>query len=337
MGATGQDGAHIAEHLTKAGWDVYGGFRRGGANTWRLEYLGLIDKIKLLNIKINEPFNLMEVFRQVEPDCIYHFAGESFVADSFVHPVTTFETNTLGTLYVLEAMRTLAPSAKLFFASSSEIFNNEKPGALLDEKSALQPTNPYGLSKMTAHELVRMYRDTYGLHASVGIMFNHEGPLRAKNFVTRKITSNLARLKMKGGEPVELGDFDSSRDWGSAEDYTKAMIEVLELDCADDYVFATGKLKTLRQFLSAAATAAGFDPVFEGADKSELCIDKLSGMPLAKVSNLYIRAHDTTPRCGNSKKLQQKIDWKGSRAIEMIASEMVYADIARWKDGVRNI
>lgn len=338
LGATGQDGAHLAQHLLADGWEVYGGFRRGSSNkVWRLEHLGLAGKIKLVNINIDEPFNLIDTFKQIQPDHIYHFAGESFVADSFVHPVTTFEANSLGVLYVLEAMRHTVPNARLFFASSSEVFGSAPEGALLNETSPMLPSNPYGISKMTAQHMVRMYRETYGLHASVGMLFNHEGPLRARSFVTRKITYNLARLKVHGGASIELGLFSSSRDWGSAEDYTRAMINVLNLDQPDDFIFATGKLTSVREFFLAAASAAGFDPVFEGQGKQEVCVDKSTGMQLAHVSERYFRPFDTSARAGDSAKLAQRTGWPGSRPISEIAIEMAQTDINRWKKGITNV
>lgn len=338
LGATGQDGAHVAAHLIAAGWEVYGGFRRGSSSkVWRLEHLELADKVRLVNINIDEPYNLIDTFKQIQPDHIYHFAGESFVADSFVHPVTTFEANSIGVLYVLEAMRHTVPNAKLFFASSSEIFGSVPTGVLLDENSTMSPSNPYGISKMTAQHMVRMYRDTYGLHASVGMLFNHEGPLRARSFVTRKVTYNLARLKLRGGAPIELGQFNSARDWGAAEDYTRAMIEVLDLDQPDDFVFATGKLTSVREFLSAAAVAIGFDPVFEGQGKDEVCVHKSTGMQLAHVSERYFRSFDTSARAGDSSKLKKRIGWQGSRPIEDIAVQMVQTDIDRWEKGITNV
>lgn len=338
LGVTGQDGAHIAAQLIAKGWEVYGGFRRGSsANIWRLEHLGLIGKVKLVNINIDEPFNLIDAFKQIQPDHIYHFAGESFVADSFIHPASTFESNSICTLYVLEAMRHAVPAARLFFASSSEVFGATPINALLDEDSKLQPSNPYGISKLAAQHMVRMFRETYGTFASVGILFNHEGVLRARNFVTRKITCNLARLKLQGGDPIELGDFSSARDWGSAEDFTNAMIDVLQLDCPDDFVFSTGHLTTVRQFLSTAALAAGFSPKFEGEGVGEICVDTFSGKLLAKSSEKYFRAFDTSARRGNCGKLKAAISWSGSRPIESVALEMIQVDLARWEGGVRNI
>jgi len=338
LGVTGQDGAHIAKHLLKQGCKVYGGFRRGSASkTWRLDHLEITKNVNLINVNVDEPFHLIEIFRHIKPDYIFHLAGESFVADSFSHPLTTLQVNTTGTLNILEAIRLEIPTARIFFASSSEIFGNIKSGDLLDEKSEYLPLNPYAISKMTAQNLIRMYRERYGIFACTGILFNHEGPLRTRSFVTRKITYNIARLAIHGGEPIELGDFDSARDWGSAEDYTLAMTKVLSLDHAQDFVFATGQLTTVRTFLKIAAESAGFNPSFHGQGLEEVCVDVTSGMQLARVSEQYFRPYDTTARVGNAAQLKQAINWSGSRPVEQMIKEMITVDIERWNKGITNV
>ncbi|MFW1677435.1 GDP-mannose 4,6-dehydratase [Pontibacter sp. JAM-7] len=339
IGGTGQDGAHIAYHLLEMGCEVYCGFRRGSAtNTWRLQHLGVLQKVTLININVDEPFNLVDIFKSVKPDLIFHLAGESFVADSFVHPVSTLHANTIGTLNVLEALRHTVPSAKLFFASSSEVFGKTESGHLLKEEDRCEPMNPYGISKMTAQSLVKMYRDTYGIFGVVGILFNHEGPLRGRNFVTRKIAYNIARIRLESsGDPLLLGSLDSSRDWGAASDYSLAMIKTLLLESPDDYVFATGKLTSVREFLKYCAESAGFQPVFDGSGCEETCYDGISGRLLAKVSESYFRPHDTSARAGCSKKLSEATDWAGSRSVQKIAEEMVLVDLKRRKQGLINV
>lgn len=338
LGATGQDGAYMAHYLLEQGWTVYGSFRRGIAGkTWRLDELGIADKIKLVNIDVGEPYHLIDAFRSIRPDRIYHFAGESFVADSFDHPKTTLDVNSIGTLNVLEAMRSIAPKARLFFASSSEVFARNSSDQPVDESSEFRPSNPYGISKLTAQHLVRLFRESYDLYTSVGIMFNHEGPLRARNFVTRKITYNLTRLRMEGGAPMELGMFSAARDWGAAEDYICAMHAILELDAPEDFVFATGRLCSVHEFLSIAASEAGFEPIFENSGANELCYDGKSGLRLAQVSPRYFRPFDTAPLMGNASRLRERTGWKGSRPIEALAKEMVEADLDRWKKGLRNV
>lgn len=338
LGVTGQDGAHLASHLLKQGCSVYGGFRRGSsAKTWRLEHLEVLNYVKLVNINIDEPYHLIETFQEIKPDYIFHVAGESFVADSFTHPLTTIEANAIGTLNILEAVRLVSKDTRVFFASSSEVFGNAKEGVLLNEQSEFAPSNPYAISKMTAQHLVKMYRERYGLFATTGILFNHEGPLRTRSFVTRKITYNLARLAVKGGDPIELGSLDAARDWGSAEDYTQAMTLTLDASKADDFVFATGKLTTVRNFLKIAAEYAGFKPVFDAEGSLEICLDRKTGKQIAYVSERYFRPFDTTARLGDASKLKQKAGWVGSRPIEKVASEMIKVDIERWERGMTNV
>ena len=338
LGVTGQDGAHMADLLLQQGWAVYGGFRRGvTGKTWRLDELGVTDRLRLTNIDVGEPYQLIEAFRNIRPARIFHFAGESFVADSFDHPKVTLDVNAIGTLNVLEAMRVAAPEARLFFASSSEVFGRNKTGSPLDEASECRPSNPYGISKLTAQHLVRLFRETYGLFACIGIMFNHEGPLRARSYVTRKITYNLTRLRMTRGAPMELGQFSAARDWGSAEDYVQGMQAMVELESPDDLVFATGRLTSIREFLRVAAAAAGFDPIFENSGSEELCCDRITGLKLAQVSQRYFRPFDTPPLVGNPSRLREKTGWSGSRSVERIAEDMIAADIHRWEQGIHNV
>ena len=338
LGVTGQDGAHIASHLLNQSYSVYGGFRRGSnTKTWRLEHLDILNQIKLVNINIDEPNHLIETIQEIKPDYIFHLAGESFVADSFAHPLTTIKANINGTVNILEAIRIVSKDTRIFFASSSEVFGNTEKGVLLNEESSLLPSNPYAISKMSAQHLVKMYRDRYGLFASIGILFNHEGPLRTRSFVTRKITYNMARLATQGGEPFELGSFDSCRDWGSAEDFTKAMILTLSSGKGDDFVFATGKLTSVRSFLKMSAEYAGFSPSFEGEGISEVCVDSRTGQKIAYLSESYFRPFDTSARLGDSSKLKKTTGWLGSRPVEKIINEMTQIDIERWEKGMTNV
>lgn len=338
LGISGQDGAHAAAHLLARGWTVHGGFRRGSAaKTWRTDHLGITKSLILHNVNIDEPFNLIEVLRLIKPRIVLHLAGESFVADSFAHPTTTFTANTTGTLNVLEAVRITVPGSRVFFASSSEVFQAATANELLDESSPMLPSNPYGISKLAAQHLVRMYRENYGLHASTGILFNHEGPLRARSFVTRKISYNLARLAHAGGDPVELGGFSAERDWGAADDYTRVMLDILDQPTPGDFVIATGQLTSVRRFLELAAIAAGFRPRFEGVGADERCVDAPTGRVLARVSPHYFRPFDSSARRGDSSKLKRTTGWSGSRPVESLAEEMVSADLQRWKTGNTNV
>ena len=333
-GVTGQDGAHLAASLLRDGYRVYGGFRRGSTNkTWRMDYLGITGDIDLVEFQLNEPQNLIEILQAIRPDEIYNLAGESFVADSFKYPGVSLDANAHGTLNILEAVRLMSPESRLFFASSSEVFGRNPDDSLLDENSRFCPGNPYAISKLAADCFVRLYREKYGLYACSGILFNHEGPLRGRQFVTRKITYNIARLKLAGGDPIELGDLNAARDWGSAIDYVEAMRAMLGLDRARDFVIATGQLSTVRDWLSLAAAAAGFDPVFEGQGVTEICVDKVSGKKIAIVSERYFRPYDTGALAGDPGQIKQATGWEQSRNLHQIVEEMVAEDLNRRERG----
>ena len=338
LGVTGQDGALLAEELLSLGYKVYGGFRRGlSSKVWRLEELGVLDQLEMININLHEPHQVMEAITTIQPDHIYHFAGESFVSDSFHQPYSNIAANTVGTLNVLEAIRISAPDARLFFASSSEIFGGIEPGKILTEESKFLPSNPYGVSKLAAQNLVNIYRNRFGVHAVCGIMFNHTGPLRARNFVTRKITYNLARLRIDGGSAMVLGNMEACRDWGSAADYVRSMPKVLAVNAPHDFIFATGKVTSVKTFLRLAAEAAGFVPIFENEGLSSTCRDKPSGQKLAEVSERYFRVVDTPPHVGSSARLKKTIDYVGVHSIQNIAEEMMKADLDRRTDGRLNV
>lgn len=338
LGVTGQDGALLAAQLLRDGFKVYGGFRRGhSSKLWRLEELGILDKLTMVNLNLHEPHQLIEAMKELRPTQVYHFAGESFVADSYQQPRSVIETNVLGTLNVLDAVRICAPEARVFFSSTAEIFEAPGTGQILTENSPTRPTNPYAISKLTAHNLMVMYRERHGLHTVCGIMFNHESPLRSRNFVTRKITYHLARLRLEGGAPMQLGAFDAGRDWGAAADYVQAIPLALTRTPAEDYIFATGKKTSVRDFLELAVAAAGFTAAFEGEGLAVTCRDAKSGLILATVSPKYFRPHDTPPLIGSPKRLQQATGFAGSRDVGAIAEDMVKADIQRRKIGMIHV
>ena len=328
----------MAHRLANLGWKVYGGFRRGGHNKlWRLEELGVLDKIELININLLEPFQVLNIISDLAPDHVYQLAGDSYVVDSFEQPRSVLENNCISTLNVLEAIRIAAPEARLFFPSSSEVFGSAADKGALDETGPFSPLNPYGLSRLAAQKLIDIYRSHHGLFACCGIMFNHEGPYRARSFVTRKVTHNLARLRSEGGRPMTLGNLNTCRDWGAASDYVNVMPDLLDLDVPDNYVFATGKTTTLRRLIEVAADHAGFQPVFDGEGLKEVCIDRKSGQPLATVGEEFFRKSDTPPLVGNPTHLMDRTGFKGSRPIEETIIEMIQMDIDRREKGNINV
>ena len=337
-GVTGQDGAHLSAHLIRDGWNVYGGFRRGSSHkVWRLEALGIADKVNLVEFQLSEPQNIIEIFQTIKPDHIYNLAAESFVADSFKYPGVALEVNTQGTINILEAARLILPRARLFFASSSEVFSRASVHVSCNEDTPCIPLNPYGISKLAAQNFVNLYRQRYGLFACSGILFNHEGPFRGRQFVTRKITFNLARLATNGGPPIELGNVGSARDWGAADDYVEAMRVMLDQPKPTDMVIASGKTTTVREFFRIAAIAAGFEPVFEGSGVSEECIDQRSGLQLFKVSKKYFRPFETPPLSGDPSKIESETGWRRRINLDDMITDMVNHDIIRWKRGLINV
>ena len=337
LGVTGQDGSLLAKNLLDEGYEVYGGMRRGSSGKlWRLHYLGIEGKVTLINFQLTDLTSLIGALSEIQPDEVYALAAESYVADSFGHWTATFSVNAIGAINVLEALRIASPAAKIFMASSSEIFDHDGAGGVANESWRMRPSNPYGLSKLCAFHSVRLARDTHGANASSGILFNHEGPVRGRQFITRKITFNLARLRVAGGEPFALGALDATRDWGAAEDYVKAIRLILTLDKPDDYIVATGQLTSVRTFLKLACSAAGFRPEFEGAGINEICVDQSSGRVLARVAKKYFRPFDTAGLAGDSTKVREMTGWNGSRSVEQLAAEMVEADINRFKSGQIN-
>ena len=330
-GISGQDGAHLADLLLKSGYKVYGGFRNGANKMWRVDYLGITDKIDFVEFHLENYQHIIDLFKKIQPDEIYNLAGESFVTNSFHCPNHTIEINTQGTVNILEAVKLASPNSKIFIASSSEIFGQNIKGNFVNEKSAKNPVNPYAISKLSADYFVKLYREQYGLFVCSGILFNHEGPLRGQNFVTKKITHNIARIKLGDQEGFELGNFSSARDWGAAVDYVKAMHLMLQSDQPNDYIIATGKLTEVRQVIEMAANFVGFDPVFDGDGDKEICIDKKSGNILASISSDYYRLFDTVPIIGDATLIKEALGWSPEQTVEQMIHGMVEADLY-WRE-----
>ena len=333
-GITGQDGAHLSKHLLDKGIQVFGGFRRGSYHkTWRLDELNLTKNLTLVEAQLSEPMNLLNILTDIKPDYIFHLAGVSYISDSFKYPVSAIEANTIGTINLLEAAKSVCRDAKIFFASSSEIFGNCSNKTILDENSHADPMNPYGASKLAATQIIKIYRTRYNMACYSGILFNHEGPFRSRQFVTRKITFNLARLKQFGGMPIELGNLNATRDWGLADNYTLGMLMLLNSDKSEDMVFATGKLNSVREFLKLASETVGFYPEFDGEGISEVCYDRKTGNKIAVVSEKYYRPYDSEGLTGNPKKIESLLSFKQRNELQKIVIKMVEADLKRVGEG----
>lgn len=326
-GISGQDGAYLAKALIDRGMTVYGAMRRGSTSkTERLRHLGILDRVKYVQMEVTEFANVQAVLGEVKPDMIFNLAAQSFVADSFAFPHYTSEVNYLGVLNILEAMKILKLDAKLYQASTSEMYGEVKSKPQTEE-TPFNPMSPYAVSKLAAHSLVVNYREAYGVFGCCGILFNHESELRGLEFVTRKITNWLARIKLQGHRPLPLGNLDSVRDWGYAPEYTEMMIRMLEKDKADDYVVSTNTEHTVREFLFMAAAEMNFDLYSEGEGVDEKCYDRKTGDLIAFVDPAYFRASDVVYLRGDNSKALRQLDWAPKVLTPEIARRMAVHDL----------
>ncbi|MEP2777803.1 GDP-mannose 4,6-dehydratase [Parasphingorhabdus sp.] len=328
-GITGQDGGFLARALLERGFEVYGAMRRGSTSkTDRLKELGILEKVKFCTLEVTEFANVQNILNEIRPEYIYNLAAQSFVADSFQFPHYTSEVNYMGVLNILEAMRILKLDAKLYQASTSEMYGDvlEKPQT---EKTPFNPLSPYAISKLAAHSLVVNYRQAYDMFATSGILFNHESELRGLEFVTRKITSWLAEIKLQGKDALPLGNLSSVRDWGYAPEYTDMMIKMLDHDQPDDFVISTNTEYTVREFLFMAASEVGFDLKSEGEGVDEKCYDRKTGKLIAYVDPRYFRASDVVYLRGDNSKAQEILGWKPQVLAPEIARRMAIYDLKK--------
>src|SRR6266851_6749086 len=301
-GISGQDGAYLAKFLLGMGYRVVGGLRLMSRGTIaRLHELQIADDIAFVDLDLAEITNIMRTLETVKPDEIYNLAAQSFVALSFDQPIYTTEIDGVGPLRLLEAVRQLTPTARFYQASTSEMFGKART-APQDETTPFYPRSPYGFAKLLGHWATVNYRESYGLRASSGILFNHESPLRGREFVTRKITLSLARIKHGDLDVLELGNLDAKRDWGFAGDYVEGMWLMLQQETARDFVLATGQTHTVRSFVAAAASRFQFDLEWSGSGLDERAIDRRSGKTIVRVNPAFYRPADVDSLVGNAKK-----------------------------------
>jgi GDPmannose 4,6-dehydratase len=313
-GVTGQDGAYLAQFLVEQGYEVFGMARRtsaGGFHDERLRWLGMLDKIRIVEGDLHDLSSLLRLMRELEPDEVYNLAAQSFVGTSWHQPVLTGQVTALGVTNILEAVRMARPHARFYQASSSEMFGKIQD-ARQSESTPFYPRSPYAVAKLYGHWITVNYRESFGLHASSGILFNHESPLRGLEFVTRKVTDGVARIKLGLIDRLSLGNIDAKRDWGHARDYVRAMWMMLQQDQADDYVIATGRTTTVRDMCRIAFRHAGLNM------DDHLVIDPALFRP-AEVDILL----------GDASKAEAKLGWRSSIPLETMIQEMVDADIDR--------
>jgi len=334
-GITGQDGAYLAELLLNKGYKVYGTYRRvSSVNFWRIEELGIINhpNLELVEYDLTDLSQNVRLIDKIKPDEVYNLAAQSFVGVSFEQPITTAEITGIGPLNILEAIRIVNPKIKFYQASTSEMFGKvqEIPQK---ETTPFYPRSPYGVAKLYAHWITINYRESYDIFGCSGILFNHESPLRGKEFVTRKITDAVARIYLGKQDFVELGNLDAKRDWGYAKEYVEGMYLMLQAKKPDTYVLATNRTETVRDFVRLAFKAVGMDIEFKGEGIDEVGIDKKSGKIVVKVNPKFFRPAEVDLLIGDYSKAKKELNWEPKTTLEELCNMMVEADIKRNERG----
>lgn len=334
-GVTGQDGSYLAELLLEKGYEVHGIKRRASSfNTSRIDHLYQDPHEKNVRFKLHygdmtDATNLIRIVQEVQPDEIYNLAAQSHVMVSFETPEYTAHADSLGTLRLLEAIRILGleKTCRFYQASTSELFGKvvETPQT---EETPFYPRSPYGVAKLYAFWIVKNYRESYGIHASNGILFNHESPVRGETFVTRKITRAAAAIAKGSEETLFLGNLNARRDWGHAKDFVEGMWRMLQQDTPDDYVLATGVQASVRDFTQLAFREAGIDLVWEGEAENEKGICSKSGKVLVEIDPRYYRPAEVDTLVGDASKAERVLGWKAKTSWQELCREMVKADLA---------
>lgn len=324
-GITGQDGSYLSELLLKKGYDVYGIIRRKSKLDYgNIEHLK--DNVKLIYADITDLSSLIKAVETAQPDEVYNLAAQSFVAVSWDNPTATTEINALGVVNILEAIRLVKPDARFYQASTSEMFGlvQETPQT---EKTPFYPRSPYGVAKLYGHWITKNYRESCGMYACSGILFNHESERRGKEFVTRKITNMAARIKLGSKECLELGNLDAKRDWGHSEDYVRAMWLMLQQDKPDDYVISSNETRSVREFAEIAFKTAGIDIEWQGHGVNETGIDTKSGKTVVRVNPVYFRPAEVQLLLGNAEKAEKMLGWKREISFLQMVQRMVENDL----------
>jgi GDPmannose 4,6-dehydratase len=328
-GITGQDGAYLAQLLLGKGYSVYGAYRRSSSpNLWRLEALGIADKVKLVCMELTDQSSIQTVVGQIKPTEFYNLAAQSFVAASFEQPIYTGDLDGLSVTRILDSIRAVSPATRFYQASTSEMFGKVQ-SIPQTEATPFYPRSPYGVAKLYGHWITVNYRESYDMFACSGILFNHESPLRGIEFVTRKITDGMARIKTNQANVLTLGNLDAQRDWGFAGDYVEGMWRMLQQDAPDDYVLATGRTSTIRFFIELTAKALELDLVWQGSGVDEVGVDRKTGKTWVNISPQFYRPAEVELLIGDPAKAKQGLGWSSTMSLETLAQNMLQADLAR--------
>lgn len=328
-GITGQDGAYLARLLLSKGYSVVGASRRSSSeNTGRLAELGIDKDVKIVPFDLAEYSNIHRLIDGLKPDELYNLGAQSFVSTSFDQPIYTAEVDAVAVTRILEAIRTVSPGTRFYQASSSEMFGKARE-APQTEATPFHPRSPYGAAKAYGHWITANYRESYGLHTTSGILFNHESPLRGHHFVTRKITLSFARIKHGQQEVLELGNLDVRRDWGFAGDYVEGMWMMLQQDSPDDYVLATGESHTIREFVEEAGRAFEMDIFWQGEAENTVGIDRKTGAVRVRVNPAFYRPAEVEWLLGDATKAKEKLGWHSKTGLGELVQMMARADDER--------
>lgn len=334
-GITGQDGAYLSELLLSKGYQVYGTYRRtSSVNFWRIEELGIgrHPNLHLVEHDLTDLSVSIRLLQRTGAKEIYNLAAQSFVGVSFEQPITTAEITGIGPLNLLEAIRIIDPEIRFYQASTSEMFGLVQAVPQV-ETTPFHPRSPYGVAKLYAHWITVNYRESYGIFGSSGILFNHESPLRGREFVTRKITDGAAKIKLGQLDCIALGNLDAKRDWGFAKDYVDGMWRMLQADEPDTFVLATNRTETVRDFVRMAFKAAGIDVEFAGSNTDEVGRDAATGNVVVRIDPRFYRPAEVDLLVGDHSKATEKLGWKPVTTLEQMCDMMVEADLRRNQAG----
>src|SRR6516164_5707881 len=328
-GVTGQDGAYLTEFLLNRGYKVFGTFRRtSSANFWRIASLGILEypNLHLIEHDLTDLGAGIRLLERTHADEVYNLAAQSFVGLSFEQPVTTAEITGVGVLHLLEAIRIVNPKIRFYQASTSETFGKVQ-AVPQDENTPFYPRSPYGVAKLFAHWTTINYRESYGIFGVSGILFNHESPLRGLEFVTRKITDGIARIKLRKRELLELGNLDARRDWGFAREYVDGMWRMLQAPEPGVYVLASGKNASVRDFVSLAGKAAGIGLEWQGTREQERGVDTRSGKTIIRINPKFYRPAEVETLIGCAAKAKRDLGWESKTTLEELCRIMVDEDL----------
>jgi len=335
-GVTGQDGAYLAQLLLDKGYAVYGAYRRtSSVNFWRMEELGIQNhaNLHLVEYDLTDLGATIALVQKIKPDEVYNLAAQSFVGVSFEQPSTTAQITGIGALNLLEAIRLVNLKIRFYQASTSEMFGKVQSIPQIEE-TPFWPRSPYGVAKLYAHWMTVNYRESYGIFGSSGILFNHESPLRGREFVTRKITDSVAKIKLGKLDVLELGNLDAKRDWGFAKEYVDGMWRMLQADEPDTFVLATNRTETVRNFVRLAFNGVGVAVDFKGSAENEIAVDVETGKTVVRINPIFYRPAEVDQLIGSPAKAKAKLGWEPQTSLEQLCQMMVQADLRRNRQGV---